>query len=204
MEIDKSLVDNIIYDWYLKNSFIDHISDAQFTLENFRHCAFREYGDFANQPFECSIEESELHFWRDGGIYFPDKEKARLEKIYRPLPTGMEFEITLLTNSGAELVYILEYNFHFSDYDKVLMNDTPILETGRFDDISRLEITDEVLQKKICICLGSSCEIAYFKLKTLSQSEHGVDLTVQGISIAIILPFTIGFSLSGRIEVSDV
>lgn len=204
MVIDPNLADEVIYDWYLKNSFVDHISDTQFTLENFRRCNFREYGDFANQPFESSIKDSELHFWREGGVYFPDKEKARLEKIYRPLHRGLDFDITLLTNSGAELVYILEHNFHFSDYDKVLMNDTPLMESGSLGELSRLEITDGVLQKKICICLGTACEFMYFKLKTLSQSEQGLDLTVQGISIAIVLPFNIGFSLSGRIEVSDV
>lgn len=204
MQIDDALRDEVIYDWYLKNSFVDHISDRGFNLELFRRCSFREYGDFANQPYECSMDEEKISFWRNGGLYFPQKVEARLEKTFEPFSNGLNFEISLTTQADGELLYIMEHNFHFADYDQILFNGEPLAESADLGSLSCLEITDSLLGKKITIALGSSCKVSYFQLKTLSQSEQGFDLTVQGISIAIALAFGNGFSLRGAIEVNDV
>ena len=53
------------------------------------------------------------------------------------------------------------------------------------------------LKKNIVITLDKTCDIHYFKLKTLSQSEHGFDLSVQGISFAMVMPFSNEISLTG-------
>jgi hypothetical protein len=52
--------------------------------------------------------------------------------------------------------------------------------------------------------LDQSCDIHYFQLKTLSQSEHGFDLSVQGISFAMVVPFSKDISIKGTLEVKDV
>ncbi|MBL0721465.1 MAG: DUF1926 domain-containing protein [Sulfurovum sp.] len=50
LKINDEMKDALVYDWYIKNSFIDHISDNSFNTDNFKDCSFREFGDFANQP----------------------------------------------------------------------------------------------------------------------------------------------------------
>lgn len=77
LEIDDTLRDAIIYDWYLKNSFIDHISDEHFNADNFRHCNFREFGDFANQPFEVKYDQTNIRFSRKGGSAFPPEGRGQ-------------------------------------------------------------------------------------------------------------------------------
>ena len=204
VEIDDTLRDAIVYDWYLKNSFVDHISDASFSPERFRHCDFREYGDFANQPFEAEHDARQITFKRDGGLYFPEKAATRLEKRYTPTARGFAFEISLTTEAEGEFRYILEHNFHFADYERVRVNKEPLAESGSHLKQSALEIEDAHLKQRIVIRFEHPCDIHYFTLKTLSQSESGFDLSVQGISVAMEVPFAQRLCLKGSLEVEDV
>jgi hypothetical protein len=202
--IDDSLRDAIIYDWYLKNSFIDHISDNTFEAKRFRHCSFPEYGDFANQPFISSWNQHAIRFSRQGGLYFPEKTDALLEKQYVPKGNGLDFEIKFEAATTKELIYLLEHNFHFSDIDQVTINGDNFKEEGEIEASRKFELTDKGLGKNITLLFDQPCRLSYFKLKTLSQSEQGFDLTVQGISLAFGVPFTGSFNLKGKLEISDV
>ena len=205
MEIDNTLLDEIIYDWYLKNSFIDHISDEHFCGDNFRYCNFREFGDFANQPFDVTLLEDKVTFSRKGGLYFNEKVEAYLEKSYTPKRNGFDFEISFTTEAEGDLNYVLEHNFHFADYSTIVVNGERMGKSGQCDKTNKLEIYDAYLKQKIIIRLERTCDIHYFPLKTLSQSEMGFDLSVQGISFAMVMPFRRGkFTVSGSLEVENV
>ncbi|WP_309499841.1 alpha-amylase/4-alpha-glucanotransferase domain-containing protein [Sulfurovum sp.] len=204
MEVDDTLRDAIIYDWYLKNSFVDHISDECFNTDTFRHCNFREYGDFANQPFEVLLKKKKVTFSRDGGLYFPEKMQAYLKKSYMPKNSGFDFEIKLSTEATGCFNYVLEHNFHFADYGAITVNGESLSEDGRVEHASALEIYDGYLKQKIIIMLDQPCSIYYFQLKTLSQSENGFDLSVQGVSFAMLIPFSKALLIEGSLEVHCV
>lgn len=204
MEVDDTLRDAIIYDWYLKNSFVDHISDMHFNTDNFRHCNFREYGDFSNQAFDVKLGKKKVLFTRDGGLYFPEKAATRLEKSYIPKKSGFEFGINLSTEAKGSYNYILEHNFHFADYETVTINGEPLAEDGCVAQTMSLEIYDAHLKQNIIIELDKFCDIYYFQLKTLSQSEQGFDLSVQGVSFAMVMPFSEVLNIKGSLEVVNV
>jgi hypothetical protein len=202
--IDDSLRDAIIYDWYLKNSFIDHISDESFDLSRFRHCNFAEYGDFANQPFEAKWNQKKVAFSRQGGLYFPEKVEASLEKEFSFSENNLNFAITLESSSTGKLLYVQEHNFHFADVGEVQINGKSLEEEGEISSCDTIVLIDGVLGKKMTITLDRSCRIAYFQLKTLSQSEQGFDLSVQGLSLAIVFEFEDSFAFKGLLEISNV
>ncbi|MGD9653783.1 MAG: alpha-amylase/4-alpha-glucanotransferase domain-containing protein [Sulfuricurvum sp.] len=204
VEIDDSIRETVIYDWYLKNSFIDHISDGSFDLQRFKRCDFREYGDFANQPFEAGYTQEKVTFSRDGGLYFPEKAFARLEKHYIPSVEGIGFEITFSTDDERTLNYVLEHNFHFADYKALRINGADAEEEGMSVQTDRLEIIDGYLNKRLLLRFSQPCDIYYFSLKTLSQSEKGFDLSTQGISFAAVFAFSKTISIRGELEVFDV
>lgn len=204
VQIDDSLRDAIIYDWYLKNSFIDHISDERFRCVNFRHCNFPEYGDFANQPFETDYNQNKVLFSRRGGLYFPEKVEAFLTKEYTFSGNCLNFSIKFESETVRSLLYCLEYNFHFSDTDGVTINAMAIEEEGDIAECNSIVLSDSILGKEIAITLNQPCRINYFKLKTLSQSEQGFDLSVQGISLAIAHRFEGSFALNGSLEIRNV
>ena len=203
-KVDDSLRDAIIYDWYLKNSFIDHISDTGFNVDNFRHCNFREFGDFADQPFDMALGKKQVTFSRQGGLYFPDREETFLRKVYRPKKNGFDFDISLETEARGVFNYILEHNLHFAEYDTMLINGEPLAEEGMLPQIKRLSLYDAYLQRHITFTLDQPFDLYYFQLKTLSQSEQGFDLSVQGISFAMVIPFGSVLDVKGSLEVSNV
>jgi hypothetical protein len=202
--IDDSLRDAIIYDWYLKNSFIDHISDESFDLSRFRHCNFSEYGDFANQPFEAEWNQKKVAFSRQGGLYFPEKVEASLEKEFSFSENSLNFAITLESSSTGKLLYVQEHNFHFADVGEVQINGKSLEEEGEISSCDTIVLLDGVLGKKMTITLDRSCRVTYFQLKTLSQSEQGFDLSVQGLSLAIAFEFESSFAFKGSLEITNV
>lgn len=202
--IDEEIKDALVYDWYIKNSFIDHISDKSATLESFRSCSFREYGDFANKPFLYSRDAEAIIFEREGGVYLPDKYNTHLKKSYTPKQNGFRFTLELSSDSDYFFNYMMELNLHFAEYDKVRVNGEEISAGRKKERIKSLEIMDGYLNKKITITLDREVDLLYFPLKTLSQSEQGFDLSIQALSIAFVLPFSRNFSLEGVLEVQDV
>ena len=204
IEVDDALRASIIYDWYLKNSFVDHISNEHFNVDNFRYCDFHEYGDFSNQPFEVELSKDSVTFSRDGGLYFPEKVPTRLEKSYASNKNGFDFNIKLNTEAEGTFKYVLEHNFHFADYEMITVNGQPLADEGKFETANRLEIYDALLKKKISIQLDHEFELYYFQLNTLSQSEEGFDLSTQGVSFAMVMPFNQTLNIEGSLEVKHV
>ncbi len=194
LEINDEMRNALIYDWYIKNSFIDHISDDSFDIYNFRNCNFKEFGDFANQPFESTINDNNIIFNRNGGLYDDKKYISTLNKTYTPNDNGFLFDIKFDTTMNRDLKYILELNLHFADYDEVKIS----------KNRNRLDILDNFTKKIISISLNNEFELYYYSLDTLSQSEKGFDLTTQGISIGLAVPFRLNFDIQGKLEVKDV
>ena len=201
---DDTLRDAIIYDWYMKNSFVDHISDKGFTCASFRHCNFREYGDFANQSFDSSMSKDAITFVRHGGIYRDQKANTSLTKRFTFGSDTIHFTLSLESEASGQFNYVMEHNFHFSDYGEILINNEALVMEGSIENIDTLEIIDKILKKKITLKLNQLFTLHYFQLQTLSQSEQGFDLSVQGLSIACVFNFETSLSLEGSLEITRV
>ena len=201
---DESLRDAMVYDWYTKNSFIDHISDASFTLEHFRHCSFNELGDFANQPFEMRIENESVTFERSGGLFLPDRHPAHFVKRFRPKAAGFAYAIEMQSPFEGLFNYVLECNLHFAKPEHVTINGTIVSEGGTLEHLTQILLADAYTRKEIVISCDAPVTLHYVPLRTLSQSEKGFELTTQAISLALVLPFNKTLSLSGSVEVRNV
>jgi len=176
-------------DWYLKKSAIDHISDTSFTLTSFQANTFKEYGDFANQPFETiAHSKNSLHLQRQGGIYCSQTNATTLNKEFMFISNGMKAHIELTSSYKEPLYYILEWNLHFSHYDTLKINQQTIEESLCLNS-SSLIIEDGVLNKTLSFTFKQELLIYVFKIKSISQSEAGVDYTTQGLSFAFVQPF---------------
>jgi hypothetical protein len=193
------LKSKISYDWYEKYSFVKHITDNSFSLENFAKCTFREYGDFANQKYNVFRTENGVEFIRNGGIYKNIKYPTQIKKTFSQNNDTIGFEYSIDT-SLDDLKFVLEFNLHFAE--RVFVNDSLLDDTLEFKDLNLLSIRDSYLNKNIVIKIDSKFDVCLYELQTVSKNEKGFDLTTQGVSIALIIKNYKSFT--GEIEVKCV
>ncbi len=193
----------LITDWYLKNSFVDHIVDNTFSLEQFQQCQFAEYGDFANQPF--TVDKAKKHTFtlqRDGGIFVGGKaHKARVKKRFKVHKNSIDFRIKLKSNVGEKLFYLMEHNLHFADSKAVKIEGEKFAENHVLLAKESLELYDPYTGKTIVFSFSEQVDVYIYSLDTLSQSESGFELTNQGLTLGFKVPMNREMVLEGELKV---
>ncbi|KIM12045.1 MAG: 4-alpha-glucanotransferase [Sulfuricurvum sp. PC08-66] len=202
--IDPALRAMLHYDWHLKHAFIDHIVDESLTALSLYEASYREWGDFANQPFEASYDATSIRFVRDGGIYDEVRHPTRLQKQFFPFANGVDFAIALRSEAPKALSYAIEHNLHFSDYTKLTLNDLAYSGKMAFESMRELVIVDGHLGRRITLSCDRDFRLLVVPLDTLSQSEQGFDVTIQGITIVMVFAWEGDLALEGRLEIVDV
>jgi alpha-amylase/alpha-mannosidase (GH57 family) len=192
------------HDWYTKNSFIDHITDRELTVENFSASTFNEYSDFTNQPFEITNSDNcHLAFQRDGGIYIDGvKQPITLQKSFLIEDNQINFNISFDQDIDKKLIYLQEHNIHFANLKDITINDEPFTKEHVIERSNRVKIYDKYTDKSITFILSQKVDIYLSFLDTLSQSEAGYDLTNQGLTIGF--AFKTDSKIHGQVEVFDV
>lgn len=195
----------IKYDWYDKNSFIDHITDENISRDSFENCSFREYGDFANMPYMIKeANDNIIRMKRAGGIYKDKKYRASIEKTFKINNGEIAFCIDIETENKSALIYMLELNLHFPNLKKLFLNDMPIDKMNNLHKIRYAYILDEILRKKISIESDSDFDLLTYTANTVSQSEHGVDLTGQGQSLGFLFQLRKKLKIYGTLVVEAI
>ncbi len=176
-------------DWYLKKSAIDHICDNSLNLQKFKTCSFKEYADFANQEFEVLKQNNNsLSLKRIGGVYKEEKFETTLQKEFDFSKNKISSNIKINTKYNESLKYLLEWNLHFQDYDIVTINGHNVNEDLKLEN-SQLTIIDQSLNRTIFFQFDQCVDIYMYPVKSVSQSEIGVDYTIQGLCFGFSLEF---------------
>lgn len=98
------------------------------------------------------------------------------------------------------MITVKEFNFHFVDVSQITINNKEFTENGSIKG-KKFEIYDKYLNKKIAITVEKEIEFIYFTLYTVSQSEIGIDLTEQGITVAFGMPFSKEMNIKGTLSI---
>lgn len=203
--LDEALKAELIYDWQPKNSFIEHFSDEEFTLEKFKNLTFKEVGDFANQPFELNKKKNS--FKRDGGIFLDNSYtsfETSLLKEYSFEDCSVTLNSKCQTRCEDKLYFAEEFNFHFAHAEKVMFNSENINNGLSLSDCDELLIKDDFTGKTLKISVNQKCKVHAFILNTISQSESGFDRVAQGISFIFATSFSSKIKLNFTLEILDV
>lgn len=192
--VDESILDGLIYDWYRRNSFIDHLFDPTSVLSDYIKCDFREWGDFANQPFEFSVNTGTLALQRDGGLYIPGQPKRRiyLTKSFIFKNKGMEITVKYsLKNASTDLINF-EFGIEWNIFPAFLaLGDGKIVAGEKEQNFSspweqkgnRIAFLDQAIGVDFYIELDQEVTIWGFPVNTVAQSENGYEKTIQAISV---------------------
>ncbi len=188
-------------DWYLKKSAIDHICSNDLDKNTFKACTFKEYGDFANQPFDVvKNTQGSIEIKREGGIYKNDKKDTTLEKYFTFKNSKIDSIVSLKSEETDILKYLLEWNLHFQDYEILTVNGHNIKDTLYLEN-SQLTILDQSLNKTITFQFDQCVDIYVYPVKSVSQSEAGVDYTTQGICLGFAKEFSSQLDLKYSITI---
>ena len=180
------------YDWYMKKSVIDHLVPLDTTIELFERNHFKELGDFANQPFEVTKDsKKKLNLIRTGGIYLDDiKFDTTIEKKYIFKKNIISVETAISTFFDKQSFYLQEWNLHFADLDRLFFNSVRLEKGVQYSNLEiysdTLRIFDQYLNKTLLFEFNKKIKIFVTTLNTVSQSEQGVDMTNQGITLGFL------------------
>ena len=203
--VDEALKAELIYDWHPKNSFVEHFSDEEFTLQNFKSLSFREVGDFANQAFDLNKKKNA--FVRNGGIFLDNAYAsfdATLSKEYLFDAKAITLNSKFQTGYEKKLYFAQEFNFHFAHPDKVTFNSKLVEDGLSLLDCDELRMEDDFTRKILKIKVNQKCNVYGFVLKTISQSESGFDRVAQCVSFIFTTSFESKLTLKFTLEILDV
>jgi len=167
--VSDEVKNNLVFDDYERVSFIDLIKDGDKILKN-----------FSNEIFNINH------------ICFSTDE---LIKDYNILDNGFGFQNSLVF-AGTHS-YILEINLHFAHYNDLKLNSEIVQNQNELRD-NIFTVEDVYTKRKIIIEFEQEMKLNYKLIKTLSQSEKGLDTIIQGINLSFEIPFTDELELKGK------
>lgn len=203
ISVSDDLKSLLIYDWHTKNSFIDHITDS-INIDSFMREDFRELSNFTYNIF--SVEEiSEFVSLKAKGYIERIYEEAIIikKKIYesimiknfKPFDDGIECQIRLNTKCPENLIYISEFNLHFAVLDEFFK------EKRELGNIKEFIIKDIYTGKNIVFSFDRELNCYTYPLNTISQSEKGVDIINQGLTIGFFTDFCQNLDLKINLKI---
>jgi alpha-amylase len=202
---EENLEKHLIYDWYERALFQDHILPEETGVKDMPGLMFREWGDFVNQPYEVlekgkAKQRAWLRLLRKGGIYNDGESwPLTVEKGFS-LGPGALFSVDYIVNGPDKgrpgVLFVVEINFSLlaaNDPGKHIL--LPDNEKMGLDSpwekgpVSSLELVNQADGFRVRLSLNPPALLWCYPVETVSQSESGLERTYQGSSLNLVWPF---------------
>lgn len=201
---EDGLADYLNYDWYERKSFIDHFLGADTTPESFEKAAYKEDGDFVNQPYELvkkrrTRQEVTLWFERQGhvwheGMFEPLTIRKTLHIDNDSADIRADYELINTSGKSLTLQFAIEFNYglqagHAEDRYYYLHGgkpDDPYLDSrGIIPAASEIGLKDEYMKIDIHLQTDQTAHIWRVPVETISLSEAGFERVYQSSSVLL-------------------
>jgi len=191
----------IVYDWYKKETLVDHFFAPDTELKTLSRCRYRELGDFVNMPYEVHVESGAgsglIRFSRDGALWFDEgKAPVRIEKTVR-LEAGspalrISYTLMNLASSQLRVDFGVEFNlallggnapdrYYLSGHDGENLGNLSTLVD--LPQASSFAAVDEWKGMEWWLEFSQDAAVWAFPVETASMSEYGIELVYQCSSI---------------------
>ncbi|HEX75266.1 MAG TPA: DUF1926 domain-containing protein [Dehalococcoidia bacterium] len=201
---------SLVYDQYLRSSFIDHFLSPKTALKEFATYSYKELGNFVNQPYDSSVESrgTEMRVWlrRNGVLQIGRKSlsfevgkeikletgKEKIEISYQlknmsdsPVQAtfGSEWNINLLGGGHNEQAYYQVPGFTLDDYH--------LDSWGELIDIERVVLGNHQLGVELELTAMPKIRLWRFPVESISNSEGGMERLYQGSCLVALLPLNL-------------
>ena len=185
----------LFYDWYQRNSLIDHVLDPGTCLEDFSRSQYSEKGDFVNQPYKViSVKGFSAEIERQGKI--SDAGNGYQFVVNKRITIGNNISIKYsLKNldSGDKLVWFgIEFNLtllagdapdrYYSFPDKGILKEKMNVKS-ELQKVSQVLLIDEYTGFRVKMEWPEAGILWRWPVETVSHSEGGAERTYQGSCI---------------------
>jgi alpha-amylase len=199
---EEGLEQYLLYDWYDRAVFQDHVLPTYVTVHDFRRPNYTEWGDFVNQPYTLisnSLKEgrADCHMERKGHIWAPGGPwELVVSKNFNLGADGQllcRYHLSVDGNSAPTFVWASELNLTLlgeKDKDKYLeVKEKPV-------SLAEIYASGELLEKfslvsradkiKVNFRLNKPALLWCWPVETISQSESGLEKSYQGSSLVVL------------------
>ncbi len=177
----------LIYDWYRRNSFIDHFFRADTTSESIHKMQFGEQGDFVLGKYNGKTKKTDnslsLSLKRDGHVWCGENwEEVSLKKeiIVPKEKREIQARYEIHTSKELPLFFGIEFNFMFFK-DGLKINKQDYKNRMKLQG-EEFEIEEFIQKINLSISFTEKVQLWTFPIYTVSQSESGLERTFQGLS----------------------
>jgi len=198
---DPQVRQKIVYDWYKKESLVDHFFGPGTELKSLSRCRFKELGDFVNMPYEVKVQSgrdtAKICAVRRGGLWLDVGRRAVTVKKNIMLEAGKPeitilYEITNDNDEEMEFDFGVEFNFALlggEAPDRYYLAGESRDNLGNLSTMVDLEgcgafaAVDEWKGVEWWLKFSLQAGVWAFPVHTASMSEYGVELVYQCSSV---------------------
>lgn len=195
----------LFYDWYSRNSMIDHFLGPGTTLEGFMASDYNEEGDFVQGAYRAELEPvagRALHVLleRDGTVHtggaaVPVRVSKRLTLVPGSPDVRVLYTIQNLGHSELTGVFGSEWNINLlggghnpSAYYRVKgaeLQDAALDSTGEVRNVRSMALGNSWLGIEMGLTANHEATLWRFPIQTISGSEAGFERTYQASCILL-------------------
>ena len=199
---EEGLENHLIYDWYQRAVFQDHVLPEYVTLEQFRMPNYTEWGDFIDQPYTIMRQPVRMqyascrmrragHIWAPGGPW-----PLEVQKFFKLHPGGRlscNYSLQSLNPHTPPFLWAVELNLSLlseQDPDKYLQLGAQALALSETvtskEPVREMALVNNIDGFTVKFRLNQPADIWCWPVETVSQSEAGLEKNYQGSSLVIV------------------
>lgn len=180
---EDNLGDFLHYDWYNRQSLMDHFLGERVTLHDFYKCQYEELGDFVTEPYDYKVKKSkdslQVILERKGHIWGNNPKPIKITKAVnfdnKSPELDAAYEIDNLSGDEISLWFGVEFNFS--------VKPKHMAHIGEIKDISEISLSDDWHHLDIKYVFNKKTSVWHFPIETISESETGIEKTHQGLCL---------------------
>lgn len=203
---DKEVLRYLIYDKYPRSSLVDHFFGYDTKLEEFDSQSYIEWGDFAGEPYEFSVEkkgnELRILLWRNGILNVSEKSLP-FEVQKEMLVTGedtmhISYQLKNMSDSSVKAVFGSEWNINllggghseqaYYRVPGITLDDYHLDSRGELSDIEQIILGNRHLAIELELTAMPKVSLWRFPVESVSNSEGGIERIYQESCLVMLLP----------------
>ena len=207
---DEEASRSLVYDKHLRSSLIDHFLSLDTELQEFADNVYTDLGDFADQPYESSVEKRgsgiKVRLRRggvlqiDGGsLPFEVQKEIRLEAEKEKIE--ISYQLRNISDSPVEAIFGSEWNINllggghneqaYYQAPGLALNDCHLDSWNELLDVKNIVLGNRHLGIELELAVTPKVKLWCFPVESISNSEGGVERLYQESCLLALLPFSL-------------